>query len=422
MKTKISDTRWMLNAIRGLLTGVVSAPLIAIFANTIALAGEINQKNPSISLMLPLGALLIAFIYKTFGDKYKKATIYAIDEIHKSEEDRTNLAASQNSDDMISPFMGVCGYFTATLSHLLGASVGKEGVGVQIGLSVGNLISRIEHGLCRRIQNGEPYYLMAGASAAFAALFGSPISGVLFGLQFASPAITRLDAMMPCTIAAFTSVFLSKQLGIHILDIPSFDVLPLSPVNFLVAFLVAIIIGLFARYFCYSLRKFTEINSRLAKGNRYIASLIPSCAVLLLITIHYFVKGNFNYNGLSANLMYSAISGNIDVYTFILKALLVFLSIAAGFIGGEVVPLLVTGSALGYAIAVLFKLPIPAFAALGAVGMLSGGTNLPLVCFALGLELFDYSEPAILFMFVVTSYIVSGNEGIYLHQRQDFKN
>ncbi len=422
MNTKLSDTKWILNAIRGVITGILSALFITVFANTIAFAGKINSNYPMITLLIPLGAIFIAFIYKKLGDKYKKATIYAIDEIHKSEEEKLNLAQSQRNVDAVSPYMGLCGFFTATLSHLLGASVGKEGVGVQIGLSVGNFFSRLEHRFFKRFQGGEPYYLMAGASAAFGALFGSPIAGVLFGLQFASPAITRLDAMMPCTIAAFTSVYLSKLLGIHILNIPEYAALPVNLENALVAFLVAVAVGLFARYFCYSLRRFSEINKRLSRGNSYLASLIPSSMVLAIILIHYAIKGNFIYNGLSANLLYSSISGNIDIYSFILKALLVFLSITAGFIGGEVVPLLVTGSTLGYAIASLFSLPTAPFAALGALGMLAGGTNLPLVCFALGIELFHYSDPSILFMFVVTSYIVSGNEGIYLHQRQDFKN
>ena len=96
---------------------------------------------------------------------------------------------------------------------------------------------------------------------------------------------------------------------------------------------------------------------------------------------------------------------------------MVFLSIAAGFVGGEVVPLLVTGGTFGYTFASLFGLQTGAFAVLGAIGMLTGGTNLPLVCFALALELFSYDEPLLLFMMVAISYLSSGNSGIYQHQR-----
>ena len=97
--------------------------------------------------------------------------------------------------------------------------------------------------------------------------------------------------------------------------------------------------------------------------------------------------------------------------------MLVFLSISAGFTGGEVVPLLVTGGTFGYSFASVLGLDASAFAVLGAIGMLSGGSNLPLACFALGLELFGYSEPILLFLAVAFSFIASGRESIYQHQK-----
>ena len=54
--------------------------------------------------------------------------------------------------------------------------------------------------------------------------------------------------------------------------------------------------------------------------------------------------------------------------------------------------------------------------------MLSGGTNLPLVCFALGLELFSYEEPTLLFAAVSIAYLCSGETGIYQHQAMALKN
>ena len=97
---------------------------------------------------------------------------------------------------------------------------------------------------------------------------------------------------------------------------------------------------------------------------------------------------------------------------------MIFLSIAAGFVGGEVVPLLVLGSTFGFTFATLLGLPTGAFAALGALGMLSGGTNLPVVCFVLGFELFHYDEPVLLFVAVAMAFIASGNESIYAHQQK----
>lgn len=52
-------------------------------------------------------------------------------------------------------------------------------------------------------------------------------------------------------------------------------------------------------------------------------------------------------------------------------------------------PLPVIGSGPGATLASFTGLEVSGLTSLGAPAMLSGGTNLPLVCFALGLELFD---------------------------------
>ena len=138
-------------------------------------------------------------------------------------------------------------------------------------------------------------------------------------------------------------------------------------------------------------------------------------AAIFLAT--YAITGRDDYNGLSVTLLYDAMDGDgIPYLSFLLKAILVFLSIAAGFVGGEVVPLIVTGGTFGYAVASAAGFETAPFAVLGAIGMLSGGTNLPLVCFALGLELFGYTDARMLFLTVAFAYLTSGKTGIYQHQ------
>ena len=149
-------------------------------------------------------------------------------------------------------------------------------------------------------------------------------------------------------------------------------------------------------------------------------SLVPAVLVMLLLLGIYAATGTNKYAGLSIALLYDAIQGNAALYAFALNALTIFLSISAGFTGVEVVPLLVTGGTFGFTAATLLGLPTPAFSVLGAVGMLSGGTNLPIVCFVLGLELFGYTEPMLLFITAALSYAASGKESIYQHQRQMF--
>ena len=421
MKTDRKDNalRIVFNTVRSLGVGITVGFFITVFANTVNLAGVINTRYPLLILLIPLGAYLTLKIYQKMGDSFRRTTISAIDTIHDIEDSGDDMALRPGR---ISPWMGPVAYIAAAISHFTGASVGKEGVGVQIGLAIGELFTKVERKLAWRGHYGrEDYYLMTGSAAAFGSLFGSPIAGVLFGLMFATPDMLRLDALYPCLISSYSAVYVAIILGIHKMTIPQFTELPATLENLATVVIFAVIIGLMARLFLYLLGRF-RAGVEKKFGSKTLSALIPGCMVTLLSLITYFLVGSFDYNGLSLDLLYRAIDGRgVPLYAFIIKALMVFLSIAAGFSGGEVVPLLVTGGTFGYAFATVLGLESSPFAVLGAIGMLTGGTNLPLVCFALALELFSYSEPFLLFMTVSIAFLSSGGGSIYHHQRIAFR-
>ena len=410
--------RIAINTFRSVLIGTLTGVAITIFANTVSLMGNLNEIHPALSLLLPFAAYLTMLIYQKLGDAYRKITVEAIDRIHEIENPELKL-----NHGKISPWMGVVAYIAAALSHLSGASVGKEGAGVQIGLSVGELLSRAEKKIIPVHYRGhEDRYLMCSAAAAFGSLFGSPITGVLFGLSFATPDLIRLDMLYPCIVSSYFAVIISELLGIHRMVIPWFAELSFNVENLVIVAVFAALIGLMTRLFICGLKAFRDIVHK-AFGSKAFSAVVPSILVLIAFIFIALFTDDMSYSGLSLDLLYASIDGRgVPIYAFILKAILVFLSISAGFVGGEVVPLLVTGSTFGYAFASIFGLRTGAFAALGAIGMLSGGTNLPLVCFALGLELFSYEEPPLLFAAVSIAYLCSGETGIYQHQAMALKN
>ena len=413
--------RWLEEGLKSIAVGAASGLAMMIFANTVSFLGDLNVWCPYLVLLLPLGGYLTMRIYHAFGESYRAITAVAIDFIHDGEA----IEAGQERHKpklKITPMMGIVAYIAAALAHFTGASVGKEGAGVQIGLSIGELGYRLDKRLSWEGHKGRgDYYLMVGASSAFGALFSAPVAGTLFGMTFASPDIIRLTALFPCLTASLTAVIVSKLLGIHVMQVPSFDVLPLDMQNLMYAIMIAIAVGFLARLFVFLLEAFKKkLKKRFSSPS--LRTIIPSVFAMVIFLTTYIVTGRDDYNGLSLTLLYDAMNGNgIPYLSFILKAILVFLSIAAGFVGGEVVPLLVTGGTFGYVIASLLSLHQPAFTALGAIGMLSGGTNLPLVCFALGMELFGYTEPVLLFVVVAVSYMASGRKSIYQHQRNALK-
>ncbi len=411
---KGNGLRWIADAVRSLMIGGLAGVLITIFANTVSFLGDFNHHFPYIVLLMPLGAYLTLMLFNFLGDAYKRITSTAIDFIHDGEAEDAGAVRPGHAGLKITPLMGLIAYISAAISHLVGASIGKEGAGVQIGLSASELIYRIDRRIMPRGKRGRgDYYLMCGAAAAFGSLFGSPVAGTLFGLTFASPDVLHLPVLFPSLISSYTAVLVSSLLGIHRMAIPAFEVLPVTIGNAFTVIAFACVVGLVARLFVTLLEAFKK-----SFGSPVIAALIPSLlAAVMLITL-YFRTNDTDYTGLSLDLLYAAIDGRgVPYYAFILKATLVFLSISAGFTGGEVVPLLVTGGTMGYTIASLIGLDTAAFSVLGAIGMLAGGSNLPLACFALGLELFGYNEPMLLFLAVAFAFIASGRESIYQHQR-----
>ena len=409
--------RWIEEVIKSIPVGAATGLAMTFFANTVSLFGDMNVLWPYLVLLLPFGGYATMWLYNGFGESYRAITMTAIDLIHDGEAKETGRER-QKAKFRITPMMGLVAYIAAATAHFTGASVGKEGAGVQIGLAIGELGYRLDKRLSWAGHKGRgDYYLMVSAAAAFGGLFSAPVTGTIFGMTFASPDILRLSVMLPCMVSAFTSVIVSQAAGIHVMQIPPFETLPLNFASMVQAILIAVAVGLLARLFVFLLEDF---KARLTRVFRYPAlrTIVPSVIAAAIFLISYRLTGRDDYNGLSLTLLYDSINGNgVPLFSFALKALLVFLSISAGFVGGEVVPLLVTGGTFGYTLATVFSLHQPTFAALGAIGMLSGGTNLPLVCFALGLELFGYSEPAMLFIVVAVSYIASGKKSIYQHQR-----
>ena len=421
-KVGLGHQYWVGKCLRGLFTGLITGALISLYSQTISLLTRLNQSLPFLVFLIPLGAVLTQYLFKVFGERYRNSTTSAIDEINNHKNHR-NWAESQ-IPDTISPIMGLLAYLGASITHLVGASGGKEGAGVQIGLASASVVEHVEAWGNRRLgrehDNRSDYYLMCGAGAAFAALFNAPIAGVFFGTQLASPRATRLDAYLPVTISSFTAVLLSQAIGIHVLEIPFYLELEFSARNLFYVSLFAILTGLYSRLFCFVLHRIRDFF-RKRVSSPYLVVLWPSLVLLLLSLATWPIFDTFRYNGLGGDLLYDIIIGRASQLDDLIKLALVAFTFAAGFVGGEVVPLIVVGAGFGMSMSHLFNVPLSPFAVLGSLGMLSGGTNLPIVCFALGLELFGYREPCLLFIMVTLSFVASGHSGIYSHQRLPYR-
>ena len=285
----ISHQFWPGQIARGLFTGLLSGLAISLYAEVIFLVTDVNKMNPWLIIAIPFGAVLTQYLFKFFGERYRTSTASAIDDINHHKDAHKNWAQSQVPDN-ITPQMGILAFLGATITHICGASGGKEGAGVQIGLACSSVVekceARINHMLSREHDNRSDYYLMCGAAAAFSALFDAPIAGVLFGTQLASPKATRLDAYLPCITASFSAWVVADLLHCHVLEIPMFGPLDLTYSNLAIVVVFAVLTGLYSRLFCFVLHTIRDFFRKRLRNTYWVVAW-PALLLLLFSFITF---------------------------------------------------------------------------------------------------------------------------------------
>ena len=119
------------------------------------------------------------------------------------------MLAAISSNEEITVATAPLIFASTILSHLVSASVGREGAALQLGGSLGNIIGKI----MRLDEKDEKIAVMCGMSACFAALFGTPLAAGIFSLEVISIGIMYYAALVPCLFSAFIGAGIAKELG-----------------------------------------------------------------------------------------------------------------------------------------------------------------------------------------------------------------
>jgi len=85
--------------------------------------------------------------------------------------------------------------------------------------------------------------------------------------------------------------------------------------------------------------------------------------------------------------------------------------------GGEVTPLFVIGSTLGFTVGRALGVDPAFMAAIGFVAVFAGASNTPLACVLMGIELFGGGAAFYLVIGCFVAYLASGHRSIYTSQR-----
>lgn len=388
--------KWtLISGLIALLAGSASA----LFLFALEWATQTRLRNPVLIYGLPIAGFSVAWLYLYLGKNSEAGNNLVISEIHQP---------TQYLPLRMAPFILV----STVVSHLFGASVGREGTAVQMGAALSDSISKVF-----RLNNSDrQIILMAGMSAGFASVFGTPLAGGIFALEVLTVGTIRYQAAFPCVLAAVLANQVSSFLGIHHSHF-SIPIIPEFSNWTLFALLISgLIFGWTARLF----KALTHLTAQLFKNNISYSPLRPFLGGLIIVGL-LAVFDAHAYIGIGSSTIAESFVKPLASYDFAGKLFFTVLSISSGFKGGEVTPLFFIGATLGNALAPFFNMPIAFLAGLGLVAVFAGASNTPIACTFMAIELFGSPIASYAALVCLVSYLFSGNSSIYLTQKINFR-
>ena len=382
--------KWLIiSIVIGMLGGIVGS----VFHILIDMVTEVRFHNRWVIFLLPVGGLLITYLYRLFKKDGKIDTNRVI----------LSIRDNQNIPLIMVPLI----FVSTVITHFLGGSAGREGAALQLGGGIGYNMGRLFK------FGGKDMHIIvrSGMAAVFAALFGTPLTAAVFALEVIRVGIFNYAGLLPCIISAVTAFGMSDVFGLspvrfNVTDIP---VMPLETAKIIG---LAVLCALVSILFCVTIHKTEHLMKNHLK-NRYLRTVLGAVAVVLLSLL--FSSGD--YNGAGTEIIAKAMAGGVKTEAFLVKIIFTAITIAAGFKGGEIVPAFFVGSTFGCAVAPILGLDASLSAATGFVCLFCGVVNCPLASIMLAYEVFGGNN--ILFFAIAcgVSYMMSGYFGLYNSQK-----
>jgi H+/Cl- antiporter ClcA len=384
----------------GALVGILAGSASAAFLTLLDWATQTRDSHLWLLAFLPLVGFGIAYVYHHYGANSVKGNNLLLEELYQSQHP-------------IPLRMTPLVLFGTIFTHLFGGSAGREGTAVQMGGSLADQLTKwfsldVEQ---RRI------ILICGVAGGFASVFGTPLAGAIFSLEWMFNPKFRPKSVFPAFWAGFVAHWVCELgwgIGHTEYSIP--DIAPHTLGNLLWVIPAGIAFGLAARLFAET----GHLVSELFKKNIPYPPLRPVIGGTLVVLIVFFTEA-YPYIGLGIPRIVEAFETQLPWYDFLAKTGLTGLTLGSGFKGGEVTPLFFTGATLGNALSAWIPLPLALLAGCGFVGVFSGATNTPMACTVMGMELFGYEAGIYLGLACLIAFVFSGQGSIYSAQQIGWK-
>ena len=253
---------------------------------------------------------------------------------------------------------------------------------------------------------------MAGAGAGFGSALGTPIAGLIFGMEVIYIGRLHLKYWPQCLISSFTAYYLCILLKVSHSLFPRIQIVDWNFLSCLYIALAGIVFGMTAFLFI----RLTHFMENIFKKFISKPYLIPFIGGIILVLTYQMIN-SVRYIGLSTEFIHEALVKMSSLRDPVLKSFFSSLTIASGFKGGEFIPLVFIGTTLGSALGAILPISFSLLAALGFAGVFAGAANTPLACAVMAAEIFGWK---IFFYALITCYIsyyCSSHPGIYRTQK-----
>jgi H+/Cl- antiporter ClcA/predicted transcriptional regulator len=312
----------------------------------------------------------------------------------------SSLIAESHRTDAQPQLRPVTKMIAAAVSLGSGASLGPEGPSVELGTSLGVLLSNVLKVSSER----KRLLLSAGAAAGLAAGFNAPIAGVFFALEVVMGATYFATSAVSVVLLAAVVAALIAQIGLGAqpaFALPAYQVR--SPLELPLYLGLGLGASLVSLAYTELIRLSKDCFAGKIKGLSFFGKIprtiwpVIGGAIIGLVALRYPQILGIGYGTVQAMLQDREFTLNLLVVLLVLKLLMTAISSASGFVGGLFAPAMFLGASFGSVYAKLLTLVAPtigehmaaspAYAMVGMAAVLAGSVRAPLTAIIMLFEL-----------------------------------
>ncbi len=296
---------------------------------------------------------------------------------------------------------------TTIITIAFGGSAGKECPGAQIGAWTSSQIAN----LLRFSEADRKKLVICGISGGFAAVFGTPIGGAVFGIEVLYIGSIRYDVLLPSFVAGIVSYQISSWLGVMYFYNP----ITFVPVFSDLFFVKMVIAGILFGFCCFILIETLALGKQLAAAIPLTkpAKAVVGGVILIVLALIFSTK----YLGMGLNVMEGSLEGhNVPYFAFILKGVFTSITLNFGGSGGIITPIFFVGSVAGSVFSKFLGVDPAMLAAVGFVSLMAGAANTPIAASIMAVELFGPQVAPYAAIACVLSFVIAGHRSVYPSQ------